>query len=379
MAPHTLSYAEDIRLNYDPEHPAARFGAPAVPPAGGTASGLPHPVPWPAALTPKPQPLSPAPAETDSLARFAGYDAIVMTYTSAEAAALAALFTPGYPVSSWYEYRYDVAAYIPLVTGSQAPFNATQTEDQRYYHSLGLYFPCTIGSAKVLLVKSGLHLDYDGLGPGGVVPFYKMVSEMVATVKPKTFITTGTGGGIGSDVKLGDVIIAAHTRFDCTTQFKSQSWAPDTFATTALPAATLGLITPALTAVNAKVIAAAKPIAGSATPKIWSANSTIVTTDFFGFDSSTNYFKLQGLGQVSDMGDAMVGRAMQTSPTTAWYAIRNASDPQVPMATTSKADYEAADHEAGNIYRDYGGYTTAASVIATWAVIVARTQAPAQH
>src|SRR5271156_5088080 len=62
MAPQTLSYAEDVRLNYDPEPPAPRFTAGVVRPEGATASGLPPPVPWPSTHTPKPQPLSPAPA-----------------------------------------------------------------------------------------------------------------------------------------------------------------------------------------------------------------------------------------------------------------------------------------------------------------------------
>ncbi len=375
MAVKTLSYAEETRLKYDPEKaaapPAGRFASAAEAARAAAAAGLPEPVPWPKGLAPTAQPLNPAPAETDSLSRFAGYDAVVMTYTSAEAASLAALFTPGHPVSTWYEYRHNIDAYVPLVTGPNAPFNSTEREDQRYYHSLGLYFPCTIGSAKVLLIKSGLHMDYDTktLAPNGVVPYGKLVAEIVQIVKPKMFITTGTGGGIGSDVKLGDVIVAAQTRFDCTDQFKSQSWAQQSYKTSALPASTLGLITPQLTKANAQHIAAATPIPGRPEPKIWSANSAIVTTDVFAFDTSNNYYKLQGLGQVCDMGDAMVGRTLSKSPDVKWYAIRNASDPQVPMSGSSEADYKKADQEAGDIYKKFGGYTTAASVVATWAVI----------
>ena len=262
QATRTLSYAEDIRLHYDPEHPASRFGkvsADALS-AGASSSGLPHPVPWPQDAVPTPQPLDPAPSKTDSLERFAGYDAIVMTYTSAEAAALAALFTPRHPVSSWYEYRYDVASYIPLVTGKEAPFNSTEAEDRRYYHSLGLYFPLKIGNAKVLAIKSGLHLDYDGVGPNDTIAFFKLVTELVTVVKPKIFITTGTGGGIGADVKLGDVIVAHSVRFDCQRQFKAQPWANAAFKTSPLPDAALQRITPAMTKPNASVVAGAKPI-----------------------------------------------------------------------------------------------------------------------
>jgi nucleoside phosphorylase len=370
MAPTRLSYAEDIRLNYDPEKalPTTGFATAA---AANAAAGLPQPVSWPANLKPTAIPLQPVPAETDSLARFAGYDAVVMTYTSAEAASLAALLTPENRVSTWYEYRYNIDAYIPIVTGPKAPFNSTEPEYKRYYHSLGLYFPCTIGKAKVLLIKSGLHMDYDGIGKDGTIPFYKMVSEVVDTVKPKIFITTGTGGGIGSEVMLGDVIVASHARFDCTGQFASQPWKSQSYPTSSLPSGALQLITPSLTKTNAQHIASATPIPGRGEPKVWSASSAIVTTDLFAFDTSNNHFKLQGLGQACDMGDAMVGRALANFPGVKWFAIRNASDPQVPMTGNTPQDYEQADHEAGNIYKKYGGYTTAASVIATWAIIAA--------
>jgi hypothetical protein len=384
MSDKALSYAEEIRLEYDPEKlapaPAGGFASAAEAAEAAASAGLPLPLPCPGGLAPTAQPLTPAPAETDSLARFAGYDAVVMTYTAAEAASLAALFTPDHRVSTWYEYRHGIDAYIPVVTGPKAPFNATDPRFERYYHSLGLYFPCTIGSAKVLLIKSGLHMDYDTktLAPNGLVPFYKLVSEIVQTVKTKMFITTGTGGGIGSAVKLGDVIVAAQTRFDCTEQFKSQSWATQSYKTSSFARAALGLITPELTKPNAQHIATATPIAGRSEPKIWSADSTIVTTDIFAFDTSNNYFKLQSLGQVCDTGDATVGRALANFPAVEWYAIRNASDPQVPMNGTTQQDYRQADAEAGSIYRKYGGYTTAASVVATWAII-ASSEAAGAH
>jgi nucleoside phosphorylase len=351
----------DLHLNFNPEHPQERFKAAGIPAAlvAKASDRLPSPVPWPAGHQPKPAPLKTAPPETDDLTKFKGYDAVVVTYTSAEAAALAALFTPGYPTSAWYEYRHNVAAYIPLVTGPEAPFNDSQSEMARYYHSLGLYFPCTIGKAKVLLIKSGLHLDYDG----PAVPFRQLIAEIATAVQPSIFITTGTGGGIGSAVALGDVVIAGQTQFFCTTQFKSQPWGSAVYKTTPVPAAALAAITPALTSVNAAKIPHARP-----TPTIWSApTDTIVTTDFFGFDDSTDYYKLQAPGhRTCDMGDAMVGQALQTQSKLKWFAIRNASDPQIPNPTNNIA---AANKTAEQIYSDYGAFTTAASVIATWAVI----------
>ncbi len=351
----------DVLLNYNPEAPDKRFIEAGHEHARLSRSErMPAQIPWPAGLAPVAAPLDPEPDEKDSLDRFKGYDAVVITWTAAEAATLAALLSPGYPSTDWYEYRHNVEAYIPLVTGAHAPFN--DKELTRYYHSLALYFPCRIGGRKVLLMKSGLHLDYDG----PATPVYKLIQEIIAAVQPKMLITTGTGGGIGADVALGDVIIGAYTRFDCTTQFKDEPWASDSYATSPLASGVLPAVTPDLTSVNAAKIGGyygARDI-----PQIWSGGDTaIATTDFFGFDDSTDHYKLQGKGRACDMGDAMVIKAAkECSIPTQYFAVRNASDPQIKNPS---GDMKKADEEAGYIYRRFGVYTTAASVIASWAII----------
>jgi nucleoside phosphorylase len=347
----------DIILNYDPEAPQERFRALGLEAARESRGArLPRPVPWPHS-PPTATLLHPTPKATDSLARFAGYDAIVMTWTSAEAAALAALFTPNYPLSDWYEYRHGVSKYIPLVTGDDAPFNDDEPDMARYYHSLGLYFPCTVGTAKVLLFKSGLHFAYDG----PKTPLKTLVTELVDTIKPKILITTGTAGGIGRTTALGDVAIGPSVRFDCTTQFKSEPWADASYNASATAPGAVAEITPALLKVNSV------NLPGSPVPTIWNgAADVVVTTDFFGFDDSTDYYKLEGLGRVCEMGDAMVAQAVQTFPNVRWYSIRNASDPQIANPDNN---IEAAKEQAGNIYAKYGPFTTAGSAIATWAVL----------
>jgi C1A family cysteine protease/nucleoside phosphorylase len=351
---------EDIVLNYDPEFPQERFLSMGLAGALKSSTGrLPSPVPWPETSKPVAVPLDPAPSPQDDLSRFKGYDAVVVTWTAAEAAALASLLTPDYLPSRWYEYRHNVSKYIPLVTGGRAPFNDTTKDMARYYHSLGLYFPCKIGKARVLLFKSGLHLDYDG----PQTPVKTLMAEIATAIGPKVFITTGTGGGIGQDVALGDVVIAGQTRFDCVTQFKSESWHAESFTTSTLPSGALAAITPELTKINAARIKGARAV-----PKIWaSADDTIVTTDFFGFDDSTDHYHLQASGaRACDMGDAMVGLTLQDFHDLHWYAIRNASDPQI---ANPSGDMKAAKKQAGEIYAEYGAFTTAASVIAAWAVI----------
>jgi hypothetical protein len=356
-----LKYS-DVRLNYDPSAPQERFRKAGLEAAFSQPSDLlPTEPPWPSDGVPTPRTLSPAPAEGDDLSRFAGYDVVMMTWTAAEAAAMATLLTPGHPTSTWYEYRHNIAAWIPKVTGADAPFNESSKEMVRYYHSLGLYFPCTIGGAKVLLFKSGLHLDYDG----PQTPVKALVQEIVNTVKPKVLITTGTGGGIGAEVKLSDVAAPASVRFDCTGQFKAEPWAKQVLKTSALPAGTLEKITPALLKTNAQRVPNARAV-----PKIWTgATNDIVTTDVFAFDDSTDFYKLQGLGVVCDMGDAMVGLAVQGTAGLTWHAVRNASDPQI---ANPNHNIQEADTQAAQIYAKYGGLTTAASLITSWAIVYAQ-------
>jgi hypothetical protein len=356
---------DDIILNFDPANPHARFRAMGLPADIMVANAaLPDQVPWPSGAAPTPAPLANTPAESADLSPFKGFDAVAVTWTAAEASAMAALFTPGRPLADWYEYRHNVASYEPMVTGAKAPFNDRSADMGRYYHSLGLYYPCTIRGQRVLLFKSGLHLDYDG----PQIPVRRLMSEIAQTVEPRIFITTGTGGGIGANVKLGDVVVAGSVKFDCKAQFKSEPWATASYTPSALPAGALGAMTPALMGVNASRIPGAR-----ATPQIFSSpGDAVVTTDVFAFDDSSDYYGLQGLGRACDMGDAMVANALQSFQSLSWYSIRNASDPQIP---NPNRDIAEANKEAAVIYARYGGLTTAASLIATWAVIQANGQA----
>lgn len=363
-----LNFA-DVRLNYDPSAPQQRFREAGLEAAFASPSAqLPNPPTWPADGVPKPIILTPAPNESDDLSRFQGYDVVVVTWTAAEGAALAALMTPANPTSTWFEYRHNIASYVPLVTGPKAPFNDSTVEMKRYFHSLGLYFPVQIGSAKVLLFKSGLHLAYDG----PATPVKKLMAEIASAVKPKLFITTGTGGGIGTDVLLSDVVVGRTVRFDCTGQFKNQAFHNQTFTASTPPAGAFAAATPELLTFNSTRVPNSRSV-----PKIWSAaTDTIVTTDVFAFDDSTDHFKLQGLGQMCEMGDAMVADAVQGVTGMSFYAIRNVSDPQIPNPNN---DLNAAENQAGQIYAKYGGLTTASSVIATWSLIYSDMKSGAAH
>ena len=64
--------------------------------------------------------------------------------------------TPGRLLAEWYECRHNVASYEPLVTGAKAPFNDGSADMERYYHSLGLYFPAYVAALRFTMTANHL-------------------------------------------------------------------------------------------------------------------------------------------------------------------------------------------------------------------------------
>lgn len=342
------------RIHWDPHHERTA--------AVASSSSIKNPVnvPWPTAWHPKPNRMPHAPSSHDPLPKA---DALVVTWTSGEARTMGQLFA-SQPLEDWYEYKSNVNEFIPNVTGSKAPFNDDSSYNKRYYHSLGLYCLVRLGSLSVVVLKSGLHPAYDG----PAVPLVALWKQMVAQVQPKIVITTGTGGGIGADIKLGDVVLASHTRFHCTGELKDKPFANSIYPCSPLNETKLKtLITPQILQPNGNLLQTPR-VPTMVYPSTPDAN--VVTTDTFAFDDSTDHFKLQGLGKCCDMGDACLGLAMsEISSPPAWVSIRNASDPQIPNPNDNMTE---AKREAEQIYNSYQEITTAGSVIATWGTLIAQ-------
>ncbi|MFM0336857.1 phosphorylase family protein [Paraburkholderia fungorum] len=358
--------AERTRMFFDPAHPDPSFFSTATEMAAFVAdSGVAAPVVWPVGYAPT---LDTPSSPPDPSAPLPKVDVVIVTWTSAEASTVAALMTPGMTTREWYEYKSNVAAFIPEVTGVKAPFNDNSTMTARYYHSLGLYYPIQLSGRKVLCLKSGLHMDYDG----PALPIVDFWKQVIRETGCQLIITTGTGGAVGANVLLGDVVIADHVAILCKKQFQPAQFPGAPYPTSPPPANLTALLTSGLLTPNAQKVAQANlPFHPDKLPAFFTHGSsiptpTIVTTDFFGFDNTTDTNGLQALGNACEMGDVSLGLAIsQIQNPPKWAAIRNASDPQVPGDMTPQAQ----DTWAGNIYKHYGGYTTAASVLASWAYI----------
>ena len=227
----------------------------------------------------------------------------------------------------------------------------------RYYHSLGSIFLAKSGARASSSSSPDCIFAYDG----AKTPVRNLMTEIADAVKPRIFITTGTGGGIGKDVALGDVVIAGRARFDCVTQFKNQPWKAEGRPTSPL-IRVLQAITPDLTRVNAARTRARGPPENLGHGRRYHRHDRLLRLRQLDRPLCAARFR----ARACDMGDAMVGYAMQGVAGIRWYAVRNASDPQIPNPTGNIDD---AKQQAGQIYAEYGAFTTAASVIASWAII----------
>jgi nucleoside phosphorylase len=231
---------------------------------------------------------------------------------------------------------------------------------------LGAYWTTTIGEKEVVVFKSDSHMSQDG----PQLPNIDVWRQIIQEVQPKLVITTGTAGGIGKEFEVGDVIVSPVVRFDCTAAFKKEPFAQAHYASAAAKSTHFKTARSLF-----KANAAQLPKDNSRLPQIIrvppnSLGSCVVTTDFFGFDTSNDHYKLQGLGDVCEMGDAVLGLVASQIEASAprWLAIRNVSDPQIRADGLTLKQQAAI---AAQIYKGFGRWSSVCSAITCWASIAA--------
>jgi len=338
-------------IDFDSEAPAGREFL-----AFTTATGLSRytDVSWPRGLAPKTG-AAPSAGRDSPLPRA---DVLVVTWTVDEGHALSRVLTPGR--DSRNDYRPYTHNYASISHKMRAGCPARQAK------RLGAYWTTMIGKTKTVIFKSDSHMSQDG----PQLPNRDVWKQIINEVQPKLVITTGTAGGIGKEFEVGDVIVSPVVRFDCISKFKRKPFHDTHYSDS--PA-------------NGKYFAKAKtlfkanagqlPKENTRPPKIvlvspTALSSSVVTTDFFGFDTSKNYYKLQGLGDVSEMGDAVLGLVCHEMGAKAprWLAVRNVSDPQIDAkGLTLKQQAKIA----AQIYKGFGRWSSVCSAIVCWAIIAA--------
>jgi len=204
---------------------------------------------------------------------------------------------------------------------------------------------------------------------GPQLPIVDVWRQIISEVRPLLVITTGTAGAIGKQFEVGDVIISSVVRFDCMSKFAKEPFQHAHYSSAPIDTSRLGLTRP-LIATNAHQL----PKENTRPPKIFvvpptALNQAVVTTDFFGFDTSDNHYRLQGLGDVSEMGDAVLGMVCAELGTDAprWVSVRNVSDPQIAAEGLSVAEQARL---AAQIYKGFGRWSSVCSAIVCWALVV---------
>jgi nucleoside phosphorylase len=351
-----------------------KYGAKATAPptAKGTYA---ENIPFPPGLAPTPKPIVPAPKPDAALP---SADVIAMMDTSAEAAAMADVLTPGHRPPTWYPYAKNFTTkFLPQI-GPQGP--------SRESHRLGSYFITEIGGLKVLVYKTELHMHEDAKKlPNGTytLPIRDMFKQMIADARPKVFLTTGTAGGLYCSMHLGDVLVSRAAEFYCQKDFASapfnhqkfqSKWTvPDKYVAAAekLMQGFAGHLT-GKTEPHGSPPNSDCACSGPGYPTNIYYDGThdipafhpILTTDFFEFGTSTN--NLEKLGMAVEMDDACLGLACsEIKSPPQWACVRNASDP----AINGKLAYSLQENCAEYYYTKFGYWTTAMSALATWAII----------
>jgi nucleoside phosphorylase len=308
---------------------------------------------WPTGLAPKPgKSLS-----ATSNAPLPKADVLIVTWTVDEGHALSRVLTPGKDSRDDYlpyTHHYD--------TLSQKMRNGCPA---RELQRLGTYWTTKIGQRSVVVFKSDSHMSQDG----PQLPNIDVWTQIVEEVQPRLVITTGTSGAIGKEFEVGDVVVSPVVRFDCTAKFKNQPFAAQHFASASVRTTHFASAR-ALFKTNASQL----PPGNTRPPKIFrtapsALASSVVTTDFFGFDTSDNHYALKGLGHACEMGDAILGLVCSRIGTNAprYVAVRNVSDPQIKAEGTLKEQAQLA----AQIYKGFGRWSSVCSAIVCWALVAA--------
>jgi len=346
----TEDYQREI-IDFDSESPAGLQFL-----AFTTATGLSRykDVPWPKGLAPETGP-APSGNHDSPLPRA---DVLLVTWTVDEGHALSRVLTPGEDShNDYFSYTHNFSSLSQKMRKGCPALEAKR---------LGAYWTTTIGKQSVVVFKSDSHMSQDG----PELPNIDVWTQIIDEVQPKLVITTGTAGGIGKDFEVGDVIVSPIVRFDCTSKFKKEPFAQAHYQSTK-PNRAYFRTAKSLFKVNAAQL----PKDNTRLPKIFQVaptalDASVVTTDFFGFDTSDNHYKLQGLGDVCEMGDAVLGlvasRMGENAPR--WLAIRNVSDPQIKSDGLSLSQQAAI---AAQIYKGFGRWSSVCSAIACWASVAA--------
>jgi nucleoside phosphorylase len=347
-------------IEFDSESPEGAELLAAAPSGPPTLKHM-IPIPWPSGQQPKP---AASVGDEDSLPNA---PVLVVTWTEDEGHALSRVLTPGFdshPPSPHQTPEPGIQFWKPYTKNfDKLSAHMNPRSPARQAHRLGTFWTTTIAGVKVTLVKSDSHLSQDGPRDLATTPNRQVWEQILEDVEPRWVVTTGTGGGIGADANVGDVVVSRFVSFQ-----PQRANAPSTIfsSPTDAPGAPFKGLS-ALLAPNAQFLPDHGTGSGPRIELARDAKDGVLTTAGFEYDDSANTDHLQGHGLVCEMGDAVLGSVCQALGPKApnYVCVRNVSDPQIDASDGTRAQQV---QRAALIYRQYGRWSSVCSAIVCWAI-----------
>lgn len=304
-------------------------------------------------------------------------DVLLITWTTAEAQTLSAVFTSNHDFqATWYAYTYGAKALLSEIPA--AILNQKANADSLGKGIVGYFNVVSVNGKTVVLFKPELHPAEDG----DKLPVIGLINQVAAEANPSLLLTTGTAGAIGSYLEAGDAVITNTARFYLIGPASYAAW-PGITNSIRLTAPPISFSSTYITKCNQQITTLIEPDLTSIAkekgypgptrnPAIFNNNVPgtkvfdVVSSNGFSLDDKNDTDGLQQLGSVNDMDDAFIIYGLAQNAATRsipWLSVRNISEPQAPnLSKATLAEWE-------KIYDAYGMYTTYNSALACWAII----------
>ena len=356
------------------------------------------PIRWPAGMAPAAAALgSYTPGEKITTALSVKADVLIVLYTDPETSALLDVFTQNNDWSpatkkKWCGYAHNFTKFKPIIQGVAGDSALEQG-------MFGYLSAVQIAGKTVVLYKSELHPKQNG----NHLPFVPVIQQLISELAPGLVISTGTAGGIGSELKCGDVAItsearlhlknsypavqgidtisANHTELGSSVSINTEylSCAAGNLTKLSLPGLSQCYSRlqklPGYSFVSKNTLAPAIYVTGK-NPVPGPQPMVIVSADYLTVDDKNDSEGLQSLGVMNDTDDGFVFYAISKLPGQKpnCVSVRNASEPQIvaqpfPPGTPQDQIVDKLKGIAGSIYGIYQYCTTLNSAFACWGLV----------
>ena len=141
---------------------------------------------------------------------------VVITWTVDELAGLASVLTPEVSPGRWHQYARNFASYRP---------EDPPARSGRELPAPGQLHCPRVGAAKVLCMKSELHLNQDGVKTGegtATLPVKDFFQQIIAEAQPRWSSPSAPRARSSTTFGLGDVVVTRAAKFRLQNEFRNE-------------------------------------------------------------------------------------------------------------------------------------------------------------